>query len=85
MSECEHCDNQEQCEITDEERGVLDALSSLCHVLVGMRDGETVIRMLLALAIKTAKHTGIAPDDFVDLVQEELLDLTAPRDNPEAN
>ena len=84
MSECEHCNN-EQCDITEEERGVLDALSSLCGVLVKLRDGETVIRMLIALAIRTAKHAGIPPDDFVDLVQEELLDLTAPHDNPEAN
>jgi hypothetical protein len=83
MSECEHC--TEQCDLSEEEKGVLDALSALCQVLANMRDGETVIRMLLALAIQTAKRSEIAPDDFVDMVQEELLSVTAPKDNPEAN
>jgi hypothetical protein len=80
---CEDC--KEPCDLSEEEKGVLDALSSLCGVLVKIRDGETVIRMLIALAIQTAKRSSVAPDDFVDLVQEELLHVTAPKDNPDAN
>jgi hypothetical protein len=84
MSDCEHCDNP-QCDLSDEEKGVLDALSSLCRVLAGMRNDETVIRMLVSLAIQAARRTGIEPDNFVDLVREEMLSATASRDNPDSN